>query len=140
MNVNQQDLAKEIREFLWRENPVEATMAGLKRYDDRLENLDLISRRNKVRQKKLYLTKIVDLEKSEKIIDELDMIKDQLEVGVVLEEKLRSLDRDAAAYPRLAIYGIYQLMASQRNEDPREKALRVIGRLRDIRAFWMKVN
>lgn len=132
MSVNQQNLAKEIREFLWRENPVEATMAGLKRYDDRLENLDLISRRNKVRQKKLYLTRISELEKSEKIIDELETIKDQLEVGVVLEEKLRSLDRDAAAYPRLAIYGLYQLMATRRNEDPREKALRVIGRMRDI--------
>ena len=38
MSKKSDSLVEEIQDFIWRENPVESTMAGIHRYDDRLEN------------------------------------------------------------------------------------------------------
>ena len=42
MKADSDPLVIEIMEFLWRENPVEATMVGIHRYDDCLEKLDQV--------------------------------------------------------------------------------------------------
>jgi len=131
MNKKSDSLVKEIQEFIWRENPVEATMVGIHRYDDRLEKLDVVSRKNKLRRKREYLEQIKKIEKSGGLSDELMMIKDALEVGIRMEEELQSLDRDAGTYPRLAVYGVYQLIA--RSSEPcHYRALRAIDRMREI--------
>ncbi|MBN2290018.1 MAG: DUF885 family protein, partial [Candidatus Glassbacteria bacterium] len=131
MTSGNDSLVKEIQEFIWRENPVEATMVGIHRYDDRLEKLDLVSRKNKLRQKKEYLEQIKSLESSGALDPELLIISGALEVGIRMEEELQSLDRDAGTYPRLAVYGLYQLIA--RSSEPfHYRALRAIDRMREI--------
>ena len=131
MNEKSDSLVKEIQEFIWRENPVEATIVGIHRYDDQLEKLDVVSRKNKLRRKKKYLEQIKKIEKSGGFSDKLMMIKDALEVGIRMEEELQSLDRDAGTYPRLAVYGVYQLIA--RSSEPcHYRALRAIDRMREI--------
>ncbi|HUU28422.1 MAG TPA: DUF885 family protein [archaeon] len=124
-------LIDEILDFLWKENPVEATLAGIHRYDDRLEKLDLVSRKNKLRQKKEYVELIDSLPKSVSSSAELSLLRNALEVGVMMEESLQSLDRDAGTYPRLALYGVYQLIA--RSSAPYNyRAMRAIDRMREI--------
>lgn len=130
MPQNHDQLIDEILEFIWQENPVEATMAGIHRYDDRLERCDLVSRRNKLRRKKEYVQKIEVLQKADNSSDELDLLCCALRVGVFTEEHLHSLDRDPGIYPRLIIYGIYQLIA--RSAEPYHyRALRAIERMRE---------
>ncbi|MFH1071055.1 MAG: hypothetical protein V1794_15655, partial [Candidatus Glassbacteria bacterium] len=102
MSKQSGDLVDEILEFLWSENPVEATMAGVHRYDDRLEKLDLVSRRNKLRRKREYVDRIIELKAEKKSSLALDLLRDGLEVGIRMEEAVPSLDRDAGTYPRLA--------------------------------------
>ena len=74
MKKKSDSLVKEIQEFIWSENPVEATMVGVHRYDDRLEKLDVVSRRNKLKRKQEYLEQIKRIEKSGGLGDELTMI------------------------------------------------------------------
>ncbi len=131
MKQDHERLIGEVMEFLWMENPVEATLAGVHRYDDRLERLDLVSRRTKLRRKKDYADKLRSLERVAAALPELALLRRALESGVALDERLHSLDRDAAAYPRLALYGVYQLVA--RSTAPYHyRALRAIDRLREI--------
>ena len=131
MSKKSDSLVEEIQDFIWRENPVEATMVGVHRYDDRLEKLDVVSRKNKLKRKEKYLEQIKKIEKSGELSDELAIIRDALEVGIRMEEELQSLDRDAGTYPRLAIYGVYQLIA--RSSEPfHYRALRAIDRMREI--------
>ncbi len=131
MKKKSDSLVKEIQEFIWSENPVEATMVGIHRYDDRLEKLDVVSRKNKLKRKQEYLEQIKNIEKSGGLGDELTMIRDALVVGIRMEEDLQSLDRDAGTYPRLAVYGVYQLIA--RSSEPfHYRALRAIDRMREI--------
>ena len=125
------ELVDEILEFLWMENPVEATLAGVHRYDDRLEKLDLVSRRNKLSRKKEYFDQITALQAKRINIPELDLLKAALEVGIRMEEQAASLDRDAATYPRLALYGVYQLVARS-NALYHYRALRAVDRMREI--------
>ena len=125
------ELVEEILEFLWRENPVEATLAGVHRYDDRLEKLDLVSRKSKLKKKKEYIDQIIALQAGGISSPELELLKAALEVGVRLEEEAGTLDRDAATYPRLALYGVYQLVA--RSSAPYHyRALRAVDRMREI--------
>jgi len=125
------ELVDEILEFLWMENPVEATLAGVHRYDDRLEKLDLVSRKNKLKRKKEYFDRITALQAQHVNTPELDLLKAALEVGIRMEEQAGSLDRDAATYPRLALYGVYQLVA--RSSAPYHyRALRAVDRMREI--------
>jgi uncharacterized protein DUF885 len=131
MKANSDPLVVEILEFLWRENPVEATMVGIHRYDDCLEKLDQVSRKNKLRRKLDYLEKIRAHEESGSLSDELLTIRDALEVGIRMEEEFQSLDRDAGTYPRLAVYGVYQLIARS-GEPCHYRALRAIDRMREI--------
>ncbi|OGF99815.1 MAG: hypothetical protein A3F83_00550 [Candidatus Glassbacteria bacterium RIFCSPLOWO2_12_FULL_58_11] len=131
MEKENHGLVDEILEFLWMENPVEATLAGIHRYDDRLEKLDLVSRRNKLQRKREYAEMIAALQKKGGSTVELNLLRSALEVGVTMEERSRSLDRDAGTYPRLALYGIYQLVA--RSSAPYHyRALRAVDRLREI--------
>ena len=125
------ELVDEILEFLWMENPVEATLAGVHRYDDRLEKLDLVSRRNKLSRKKEYFDQITALQAQRINTPELDLLKAALEVGIRMEEQAASLDRDAATYPRLALYGVYQLVARS-NAPYHYRALRAVDRMREI--------
>ena len=125
------ELVDEILEFLWMENPVEATLAGVHRYDDRLEKLDLVSRRNKLNRKREYLDQITALQVKRINSSELDLLKAALEVGIRMEEQAGSLDRDAATYPRLALYGVYQLVARS-NAPYHYRALRAVDRMREI--------
>ena len=125
------ELVDEILEFLWMENPVEATLAGVHRYDDRLEKLDQVSRRNKLNRKREYLDQITALQVKRINSSELDLLKAALEVGIRMEEQAGSLDRDAATYPRLALYGVYQLVARS-NAPYHYRALRAVDRMREI--------
>lgn len=125
------ELVDEILEFLWMENPVEATLAGVHSYDGRLEKLDQVSRRNKLNRKKEYLNQITALQDQRINSPELDLLKAALEVGIRMEEETGSLDRDAATYPRLALYGVYQLVARS-SAPPHYRALRAVDRMREI--------
>ncbi len=131
MTRSADQLVDEILEFIWQENPVEATMAGIHRYDDRLERCDLVSRRNKLRRKKEYVAGIETLQKDGQSNDELDLLCCALRVGIETEERLRTLDRDPGIYPRLILYGVYQLIA--RSAEPYHyRALRAIERMREV--------
>jgi len=131
MEKEASQLIDEILEFLWMENPVEATLAGIHRYDDRLEKLDLVSRRNKLRRKKEFLELIKLCEKISSKNTELKLLRCALELGILMEESVHSLDRDASTYPRIAIYGVYQLVA--RSSAPYHyRALRAIDRMREV--------
>ncbi|MCE5272320.1 DUF885 domain-containing protein [bacterium] len=131
MTQSPDQLVDEILEFIWQENPVEATMAGIHRYDDRLERCDQVSRRNKLRRKKEYVTGIEVLQKEGRSNDELDLLCCALRVGIGTEERLHTLDRDPGIYPRLIIYGIYQLIARS-GEPYHYRALRAIERMREV--------
>lgn len=131
MKKEASELVDEILEFLWMENPVEATLAGVHRYDDRLEKLDLVSRRNKLNRKREYLGQIKALQAKRINSPEIELLKAALEVGIRIEEESGSLDRDAATYPRLALYGIYQLIARS-SGPPHYRALRAVDRMREI--------
>jgi len=124
-------LIDEVLEFLWRENPVEATIAGVHRYDDMLEKLDLVSRRKKLDKKREYLTELEKLKPRGKQAAEVEHLIGALKVGLRMEEEFPSLDRDATTYPRLALYGVYQLVARS-NAPYHFRALRAIDRLREI--------
>ena len=124
-------LIDEILEILWRENPVEATIAGVHRYDDMLEKLDLVSRRKKLEKKREYLERLGSLKARGNLAAEAEHLATALRVGVHMEENFSSLDRDAITYPRLALYGVYQLVARS-NAPYHFRALRAIDRLREI--------
>ncbi|MBW7997334.1 MAG: DUF885 domain-containing protein [Candidatus Glassbacteria bacterium] len=121
----------DILEFLWRENPVEATIAGIHRYDDMLEKLDQVSRRKKLEKKREYLEQLESLKVRGKLAAEVQHLKCALRVGINMEVDFSSLDRDATTYPRLALYGVYQLVARS-NAPYHFRALRAIDRLREI--------
>ncbi len=131
MAAGADQLIDEILEFLWRENPVEATIAGVHRYDDMLEKLDLVSRRKKLEKKLEYLGRLEALKVRGNLAAEADHLATALRVGSYMEEHFSSLDRDATTYPRLALYGIYQLVARS-NAPYHFRALRSIDRLREI--------
>jgi uncharacterized protein (DUF885 family) len=131
MAAGADQLIDEIMEFLWRENPVEATIAGVHRYDDMLEKLDLVSRRKKLNRKREYLGRLDSLQVRGNLAAEVDHLATALRVGSHMEETSPSLDRDATTYPRLALYGVYQLVARS-NAPYHFRALRAIDRLREI--------
>ncbi len=131
MAVGADQLIDEILEFLWRENPVEATIAGVHRYDDMLEKLDQVSRRKKLDRKREYLDRLDALKLRGNLAAEADHLAAALRVGSYMEENFPSLDRDATIYPRLALYGVYQLVARS-NAPYHFRALRAIDRLREI--------
>lgn len=131
MAAGADQLIDEILEFLWRENPVEATIAGVHRYDDMLEKLDLVSRRKKLVKKREYLEQLKSLKVKGNLAAEVDHLTAAIRVGSYMEENFSSLDRDATIYPRLALYGVYQLVARS-NAPYHFRALRAIDRLREI--------
>jgi len=127
-------LADEIINFRWKSSPVEASFEGIHLYDHLLDHYDPGTRQEYFREIQKYLERLKGIDDNDlKSMDKLDkkILMEALEVEIKLEQAYKRLDRDAALYPEICLYGIYIILL--RNFAPfSERIKSVSGRLNEI--------
>lgn len=125
-------LAKEIRDWFFRTNPVQATAVGVHDYDKELGEFtpEAIAARQQEARRYLAALRAIDkagLNETERI--DWEVLDIQLETSLKLEEALRDWEK-SPFYASLPLFGCYLLLT--REFAPLEERLEsVLGRLRE---------
>ena len=108
-----QKLAKEYFTWLYRNYPVAATSLGIHRFDDRLTDLgkEAIGRRLlKTRQFLVEFKKIKPSELDLTVVNDLSILKNELEWEIISEEKIKYWQKAPSLYSDEIIWGLYFLL------------------------------
>jgi uncharacterized protein (DUF885 family) len=132
-----QKLTNEILEYIWKSDPVNATIMGIHKYDSKLNDLSKASVKKDIKQHKIYIKKLEKFKNVLKNSDELDykVILGNLKTSLLFYEKIKFFERNASYYSATAVYGVYFLIL--RDFAPLEKRAKdVINRLKLIPKFF----
>lgn len=128
-----QDLSREVLDWYFRSNPIQATMAGVHDYDAELGEWSDEAIRERIDQARRFVARLEAIGPDPLTPDERvdrELLLAQLEVGVRHEEEVREWQR-SPMYGHLALYGCYLLLF--REFAPLEQRLEAtLGRLRQI--------
>jgi len=134
--VNQKfnNLVDAILEFRWMTSPLEATLMGIHKYDERLDQVDRKTRQNYTQKLESYVEKLDEFKESDLSKDEQldwELLSNSLRAEIRIEQGFNRYERDASLCPEITLWGCYILM--MRDFAPIEKRMKsVLARMEQI--------
>jgi uncharacterized protein (DUF885 family) len=144
MNKRFQALVDQILEYRWKANPVEATYAGIHKYDGLFENYSPVFRKNYHQRLRQYIKKLKRFySKKEKLsgdeLLDLKVLHSSLEAEVKYETEYQKYLRDASKFPSLVLDGCNVLIFREfASAEQRGKSL--LKRMKLIPSFFKQAE
>jgi len=127
-------LQEEIFSFLCKVNPVNSTSLGIDTYDGSLANFDEESLLKSQEQRQIFINRLINVDRSKLSANEIidyDMLKNELDVTYVINEKSKVYYRNSTIYLDECFYGVY-LLILRSSDNLNNKLDSIISRIQDI--------